>query len=69
MEANLNPFEKSRKPPLGAVQSRGGQKQEPRLLGAGLSNLSQTSDGYLAGAFDWSVFEAAALVDFFTCFL
>jgi len=69
MGANLNPFEESRKPPLPAVTGGQPQKQEPRLWGAGLGNLSQTSDGYLAGAFDWSVVEAPALVDFLWCFL
>src|SRR6266853_10634 len=46
-----------------------GPKNKSPALGAGLSNLSQTSDGYLAGAFDWSVFDAADLADFLLCFL
>ncbi len=68
MEVNLNPFAESRKPPLPRRQTAGPKNKSP-AFGAGLSNLSQTSDGYLAGAFDVSVFDAADLAAFLLCFL
>src|SRR2546421_12308755 len=68
MESKFEPVcEKPQAPPR--RQAAGPEKQEPRLCRAGLSNLKKTSAGYLAGAFDWSVLDAADLADFLLCFL
>src|SRR5437763_10294737 len=69
MEREFEPVCENPQVPLPPPASGRAEEQEPRLWRAGLSNLRQPSDGYLAGAFDWSVFDAADLAAFLLCFL